>query len=119
MALKEFKNLPDTSTPINAENLNHNFNELNKFGDVKLKSKEFSTSAIIKSENGYGIVLVISSQYIALVQLAGNNETPYIKDIYGTHAFTANVSGNNVTLDDLYNWDHYIFIGSNVITEIE
>lgn len=25
MALIEFKNLPDTSTPINAENLNHNF----------------------------------------------------------------------------------------------
>lgn len=28
MALIEFKNLPDTSTPLNAENLNHNFNEL-------------------------------------------------------------------------------------------
>lgn len=29
MALIEFKNLPDTSTPLNAENLNNNFNELN------------------------------------------------------------------------------------------
>lgn len=29
MALIEFKNLPDTSTPINATNLNNNFNELN------------------------------------------------------------------------------------------
>ena len=29
MALVEFKDLPDTSTPINAENLNNNFNELN------------------------------------------------------------------------------------------
>ena len=28
MSLIEFKNLPDTSTPINAENLNNNFNEL-------------------------------------------------------------------------------------------
>lgn len=28
MALIEFKNLPDTSTPLSAENLNHNFNEL-------------------------------------------------------------------------------------------
>lgn len=28
MALKEFKNLPNTDTPINAENLNSNFNEL-------------------------------------------------------------------------------------------
>lgn len=30
MALIEFKNLPDTSTPLTAENLNNNFNELNK-----------------------------------------------------------------------------------------
>ena len=29
MALIEFKNLPDTSTPLSAENLNNNFNELN------------------------------------------------------------------------------------------
>lgn len=28
MALIEFKNKPDTSSPINANNLNHNFNEL-------------------------------------------------------------------------------------------
>ena len=28
MELIEFKNLPNTDTPINAENLNHNFNEL-------------------------------------------------------------------------------------------
>lgn len=27
MALIEFKNLPDTTTPINAQNLNNNFNE--------------------------------------------------------------------------------------------
>ena len=29
MSLVEFKNLPDTTTPINAANLNNNFNELN------------------------------------------------------------------------------------------
>ena len=32
MALIEFKNKPDATTPINADNLNHNFNEL----DTKL-----------------------------------------------------------------------------------
>ena len=32
MALIEFKNLPDTSTPINAENLNHNFNSIAESG---------------------------------------------------------------------------------------
>lgn len=30
MALIEFKDLPNTSTPLNAENLNNNFNELNR-----------------------------------------------------------------------------------------
>jgi len=30
MALIEFENLPSTDTPISAENLNNNFNELNK-----------------------------------------------------------------------------------------
>ena len=35
MALIEFKNKPDTSTPINANNLNYNFNDLNnKIGDL-------------------------------------------------------------------------------------
>lgn len=29
MALIEFENLPSTQTPLSAENLNHNFNELN------------------------------------------------------------------------------------------
>lgn len=29
ICLIEFKNKPDTSTPINADNLNFNFNELN------------------------------------------------------------------------------------------
>ena len=30
MALIEFKDYPNTSTPLNAENLNNNFNELNR-----------------------------------------------------------------------------------------
>ena len=34
MALKEFKDYPNTDTPLNAENLNHNFNELDKKKDI-------------------------------------------------------------------------------------
>lgn len=38
MALVTFKNLPDTSTPLNAENLNNNFNELNnKYSELNNK----------------------------------------------------------------------------------
>lgn len=38
MSLIEFKDLPDTSTPINSANLNNNFNELNnKLNDIDSK----------------------------------------------------------------------------------
>ena len=40
MALIEFKNKPDTTTPINADNLNHNFNEL----DTKLAETDDKTN---------------------------------------------------------------------------
>lgn len=40
MALIEFKNLPDTSTPLSAENLNHNFNELSDLQIIKLDVTE-------------------------------------------------------------------------------
>lgn len=43
MALIEFKNLPDTNTPINAENLNHNFNELNKSNTYSTEEKVVGT----------------------------------------------------------------------------
>lgn len=35
MALKEFKNLPDTSTPLNAENLNYNFDLMSNMITVR------------------------------------------------------------------------------------
>ena len=45
MALIEFKNLPDTSTPLKAENLNNNFNEAKKslFDGVPLQLKILKT----------------------------------------------------------------------------
>jgi hypothetical protein len=70
MSLIEFKDLPDTSTPINAENLNNNFNELNPIGSVIITStntnpsdrlggtwelidKEFSMLATYKTNSEY------------------------------------------------------------------
>ena len=43
MALIEFKNLPDTSTPLSAENLNNNFNELNNRGIYSTEEKVVGT----------------------------------------------------------------------------
>ena len=43
MALIEFKNLPDTSTPLSAENLKNNFNELNNRGIYSTEEKIVGT----------------------------------------------------------------------------
>ena len=45
MALIEFKDYPDTTTPQNAENLNYNFNELDEKID-RITQKNFETSGI-------------------------------------------------------------------------
>lgn len=119
MALIEFKNLPDTSTPLNAENLNNNFVDLNKqISNVKFYSCNSTSTVKISSANGYGIVLVTSAMFTCVVQLQGNSVA--IHDIQGNHGeMTATMSNNVVTLSNLYNWDHYIFIGSDVIQNIE
>lgn len=118
MALVQFENTPSTNTPISATNLNNNFNELeNTFGNVIMKSAGDITSAQITSSNGYGIVLVISSAFVCVVQLSRTNT--YIYDIYGTHGtMQTSISNNVLSLTDLYDWDHYIFIGSSVIESI-
>ena len=69
MALMKFKNLPDTSTPINATNLNNNFDSVNPVGSILITStntnpsselggtwelidKEFTSYSITDSGNG-------------------------------------------------------------------
>lgn len=90
----------------------------NNIDGVILKGKANITSATLQSVNGYGTVMLISSQYITVIQFAGPNTTPYIKNIYQTYSFTATSSGNDIILTNLNNWDHYIFIGSDSIYNI-
>ena len=89
----------------------------NNIDGVILKGKAGITTATITSLNGYGIVLIVSSQFVCVLELGKTNVA--IHDIYGTHG-TMNATINNgvVTITGLYNWDHYIFIGSNAITNI-
>lgn len=84
---------------------------------VYLKAFAGATGASATSVNGYGILLIVSSQFVCLLQLA--NTTLYIKDIYGTHGtMNASISNNIVSITGLYNWDHYILIGSDSISNI-
>lgn len=59
MDLIEFKSLPDTSTPVNASNLNHNFSELNN-GIDELKtdvndSKNWKKVSFDESNNTFTV----------------------------------------------------------------
>ena len=57
MALIEFKDYPNTSTPLNAENLNNNFNELkNKISEIPMKiiAENYNIDEL-KTSGVYGI----------------------------------------------------------------
>ena len=61
MALIEFKNLPDTSTPLNAENLNNNFNDLkNKIENITvLYTGDTATNTLTLSQSIFDFSIVI------------------------------------------------------------
>ena len=115
----------DGTSTANAESLNHiedgiyqNSLNIDKNSSVTLKSNSAITSATIKSLNGYGIVFIVSSLYVCVIQL--NNNTVNIQDVFGNHQdMTVSADGNKqFTVSGLHNWDHYIIIGSNVIEDI-
>lgn len=84
---------------------------------VYFKSFNSTTTASITSVNGYGCVLIVSSQFVCVLELTPSSII--IHDIYGTHGtMSASINNNVVSLTGLYNWDHYIFIGSNNINNI-
>ena len=65
MALLDFKNYPDTSTPINAENLNNNFNEV-----ISISRENVAQKLSFAVENGFTINCD-SSRLIMLVGIRG------------------------------------------------
>lgn len=77
------------------------------------------SSINITSVNGYGVVVLFSSMYGAVIQFQGSGNNPNVITIYGTTSFTTSASGNVVTLSSLNTWDHYIMFGSNAISKIE
>lgn len=87
MNLIEFKNKPDTSTPINSNNLNHNFNEIKN---------------MIKTEKTYGDEYTYSCDYINAIN----------KICYGglrqnkSHNLTlATWTPQTVPMDEDFNWN--------------
>lgn len=83
-----------------------------------LTSKSGRTSINITSANGWGLVVLFSVMYGAVLQLQDQN-IPNVIPIYGTPDFTLSISNNVITLNNLHDWDHYIYIGSGVISSID
>lgn len=122
-----FKNKGETgAVSINADNLN--LLQTNVENSINSLPEEIKNGCYFKSfanttniaifSCGWDVCLLISSQYISILQFQ-DTDVPVIKDVYGTHAFSCSVNGNTVTLSNLYSWDHYIIIGSNGVTKIE
>lgn len=58
MALIEFKDLPDTTTPLTADNLNNNFNELNnKINNINSYVSTVSLSAVSETTTNDAITV--------------------------------------------------------------
>lgn len=124
MALIEFKDYPDTTTPINAQNLNHNFDELygsnkgnfligimaNDFTFQTLNTTETMPIDTIYSSNGNSLTIsnngikigagvhhvLVSAQIYAYTNVANNEFITYIYQNNG------NTLTNNTWLLDNY-----------------
>ena len=90
MGLIEFKNLPDTSTPLNAENLNNNFN--------LLKPKYWSG-------NGYPTVAYGNSNFqnVHFDKIDSNTDDITISN--GLIHFAENIKKVKVSYNIRYDWD--------------
>lgn len=105
-----------SSSLINTYNCNYINSLLNGVYPYSFNGK---ASINITSANGYGVIVLFSTLYGALVQFQGSGNTPNVVTIYGTPDFTTSASGNVVTLSSFNSWDHYIMFGSSAISKIE
>lgn len=72
MSLIEFKNFPDTSTPINAENLNNNFNSIVESGNNENGSYiKFADGTLIQHKSGISFETTYKEIYFPISFLNG------------------------------------------------
>lgn len=93
MALIEFKNLPDTSTPLSAENLNNNFNELNNRDVYSTEEKVVGTWI-----NGKPIYRIVYSINVT--------ETSYTKNVSSLNIDTL-IKINGISQGDPRTMNYY------------
>lgn len=102
MSLIEFKNLPDTSTPINAENLNNNFNEvmqpkLKKLWENPNQNADFGEQTINLSSGDYDYLIFVYKHYLIYTKDMGQYLSNFVPKGYGcalTDAGNYGMAGN-------------------------
>lgn len=120
MSLIKFQDLPNTDTPINAENLNHNFAELNKANIYSTEEKiigiwkdgkpiyrkvvEFTT-ALVSGDNTINISTPNIGKLIRgdLSQKGQNYSFPYFTTA-GKFTFLQNVTYNYINIRTNDSW---------------
>lgn len=101
MALIEFKNLPDTSTPINAENLNNNFNELKNRKYILLSTD--STIQVISASDGWQKINFASSkQYGNVLSFDSNNSVVIVPSNVKKVRVAGSIGGRNAAWIKVY-----------------
>lgn len=123
-----FKNKGETgAVPVNAENLN--LLQTNVENAITSLPDEIRNGCYFKSFTGKVSINIFSNYYwdtcflicstnVSIINLKGT-DTPTIKDIYGSHGFSATYDGKKVVLSNLETWEHYMIFCTDGVTKIE
>lgn len=100
--------------------LDNDYNQTinDRFDGAIIKAFGDKTSVDVVLNNGWGMLLVITTYRMGIIQFAGTGNTPYVNNILGTLLPSFSWNGNTITISGLYNWEHYVFIGGKQITSI-
>lgn len=93
MSLIEFQDYPSTETPLNAENLNHNFNELNQ-GNTYSTKETFTGKYWIDGKPIYRKVINLGNLPNATVQRYSIGLTLTQINIINTYGMSKNSDGS-------------------------
>ena len=95
MGLIKFKDLPNTDTPINAENLNYNFNELNK-DNIYSTEETFTGKYWIDGKKIYRKVVSVSNKEISSAASISTGITN-LNELISLNGIYTNISGGTKT----------------------
>lgn len=97
----------------------HNTSLEECFNNAVITCSNGYTNVDILVRNGWGFIFVITSYRMGILQFQGRGTAPYVHNIYNA-LDEMQFSWNNdvLTINNLYNWENYMFIGNQDIKTI-